>query len=155
MAVGQHGAGVYDVYSARFVFVLDGDHRLRVCARGAACGAITSESSRIPSRSTPLSSTAILMPVYNESPHRVFAGLQRFTNRSRPRSQGAAFDFFVLSDTTDPDVWLAEELAWARLNQAVAGESRTSTIGIERRTSAASRAISPIFASVGVAATAT
>lgn len=68
--------------------------------------------------------TAILMPVYNEDPHGVFAGLRAIYDSLQQTGHGEAFDFFILSDTTDPDVWLAEELSWARLNQAVAGASR-------------------------------
>jgi membrane glycosyltransferase len=67
--------------------------------------------------------TAILMPIYNESPHRVFAGLRAIYESLQVTGHGTAFDFFILSDTTDPDLWLAEELAWARLNQAVTGAS--------------------------------
>ncbi len=66
--------------------------------------------------------TAILMPVYNESPHRVFAGLRAIHESLEATRQAPAFDIFVLSDTTDPDLWLAEELAWARLNQTVSQE---------------------------------
>ena len=66
--------------------------------------------------------TAILMPVYNESPHRVFAGLRAIHESLEATQQAPAFNVFVLSDTTDPDIWLAEELAWARLNQTVSQE---------------------------------
>jgi membrane glycosyltransferase len=68
--------------------------------------------------------TAILMPVYNEAPHRVFAGLRAIHESLQLTQQGSAFDFFVLSDTTDPDIWLAEELAWAQLNRAIGSDSR-------------------------------
>ena len=63
------------------------------------------------------------MPIYNESPHRVFAGMRAIYESLQATGHGAAFDFFVLSDTTDPDIWLAEELTWARLNRAIAGDS--------------------------------
>ncbi len=64
------------------------------------------------------------MPIYNESPHRVFAGVRAIHESLQATHQGPAFDFFVLSDTTDPDIWLTEELAWARLNRAISGDSR-------------------------------
>ena len=67
--------------------------------------------------------TAILMPVFNESPQRVFAGLRAIYESLQATGHGRSFDFFILSDSTDPDVWIAEELAWARLNQAVTGAS--------------------------------
>ncbi|HEY5314655.1 MAG TPA: glucans biosynthesis glucosyltransferase MdoH [Pirellulales bacterium] len=68
--------------------------------------------------------TAIVMPVYNESPHRVFAGLRAVHESLQATGHGQRFDFFVLSDTTNPDLWLAEELAWAQLNQALGAGSR-------------------------------
>ncbi len=83
------------------------------------------EPSRRIARFSPLTArTAIVMPIYNESPRRVFAGIRAIYESVLATGEGAAFDFFILSDTTDPDVWLAEELAWSRLNRAVAGNIR-------------------------------
>lgn len=59
------------------------------------------------------SRTAILMPVYNESPASVFAGLQATIDSLRETGQAARFDVFVLSDTRDPEVWLQEERTWS------------------------------------------
>ncbi|MCC9657882.1 glucans biosynthesis glucosyltransferase MdoH [Rhodopirellula halodulae] len=56
--------------------------------------------------------TAVLVPVYNESPADVFARVEAMVG-GLGRDQ--AFDFFVLSDTNDSEVWLAEELAWSQL----------------------------------------
>jgi len=67
--------------------------------------------------------TAILMPVYNEDMHRVLAGVRAIYESLQKTGQGRLFDFFILSDTTDPDLWLTEELAWARLNQTLTGAS--------------------------------
>lgn len=63
----------------------------------------------------PLSPTAVLMPIYNESPTDVFAGVQAMLQSLVATGKPNAFDMFVLSDTTDPDIWLEEERAWARL----------------------------------------
>ncbi|HTU26098.1 MAG TPA: glucans biosynthesis glucosyltransferase MdoH [Pirellulales bacterium] len=92
--------------------------RLRA-GRAADCG---SQQTPLPARIT--TRCAILMPVYNESPHGVFAGLRAIHESLQATGEGAAFDFFVLSDTTDPDVWLAEELSWARLTRVLPGDSR-------------------------------
>jgi membrane glycosyltransferase len=54
--------------------------------------------------------TAILMPVYNEDVARVFSGV-----RAIWESAGPDFDFYILSDSTNPANWLAEELEWKRL----------------------------------------
>ncbi|HEY2147133.1 MAG TPA: glycosyltransferase, partial [Pirellulales bacterium] len=68
--------------------------------------------------------TALVMPVYNESPQRAFAGIRAIYESVQATGQGGSFDFFILSDSTDSETWLAEELAWARLVKAVTGESR-------------------------------
>jgi len=61
------------------------------------------------------SQTAVLMPIYNESPGSVFAGVQAMLRSLLATGHEEHFDFFVLSDTTDPDIWLEEERTWARL----------------------------------------
>jgi len=56
--------------------------------------------------------TALAMPVYNEDPQRVAAGLEAiWTSLAAERDQ-AAFDLFILSDTSDPDIAAAEEAMW-------------------------------------------
>lgn len=59
--------------------------------------------------------TAILMPTYNEEPARIFAGLQATYESVRDTGAADAFDFFILSDTTDADIWIAEEAAFLTL----------------------------------------
>jgi len=61
--------------------------------------------------------TAILMPIYNEDVSRVFSGV-----RAIWESAGSEFDFFILSDSTNPANWVAEELEWQKLKSAL-GES--------------------------------
>ena len=55
--------------------------------------------------------TAVVMPVYNEAPARVFAAMQAICEDVRSTGRGDAFDYFFLSDTTDPDIFIAEERA--------------------------------------------
>ncbi len=55
--------------------------------------------------------TAVVMPIYNEAPSRVFASLQAMIEEVEATALGEHFHWFFLSDTTDPDVWLAEERA--------------------------------------------
>lgn len=56
--------------------------------------------------------TAILMPVYNESSRDVFANLLAMGDDLNATGQAKAFDIFVLSDTTNPKVWVEEERCW-------------------------------------------
>jgi membrane glycosyltransferase len=64
------------------------------------------------------SRTALLMPCYNENPARVMAGLQAIWESLDHAGAAGNFDVFVLSDTTDPDVWVEEEAAFLRLRRA-------------------------------------
>ena len=59
--------------------------------------------------------TAIVMPIYNEDPHIVFANLHAIVKSLDETGCSGAFSVFVLSDTTNPDVWLEEEHAWAKM----------------------------------------
>ena len=61
--------------------------------------------------------TAVVMPIYNEAPSRVFGTMQAMVEDVERTGLGAAFDFFLLSDTTDANVWIAEERAFAALRQ--------------------------------------
>ncbi|TWU47966.1 glucans biosynthesis glucosyltransferase MdoH [Rubripirellula reticaptiva] len=65
-----------------------------------------------------LSSTAVLMPVYNESPDRVFAGITAMLRSLAAAGNATTFDFYILSDTTDHEIWLKEEQAWGKLTDA-------------------------------------
>ena len=62
------------------------------------------------------------MPIYNEAPSRVFGAMQAILEDVERTGQAHAFDFFFVSDTTDPNVWIAEERAFlsmrTRLPQA-------------------------------------
>ena len=59
--------------------------------------------------------TALLMPTYNEDPERLLAGLRAMHESLATTGQGRQFDFFVLSDTTRPEIAAAECAAFARL----------------------------------------
>jgi len=68
--------------------------------------------------------TALLMPIYNEDPSRIFAGLQAIYEALEAIGALEPFDFFLLSDTTDPDVWLEEERGFLELRRRTGGETR-------------------------------
>ncbi len=61
--------------------------------------------------------TAVVMPIYNETPARVFAAVQAIYEDVRATGLGDAFEFFFLSDTTNPDVFVAEEEAFVRMRE--------------------------------------
>jgi membrane glycosyltransferase len=57
-------------------------------------------------------STAIVFPIYNEDTVRVYEGLRATYESLAKTGQLERFDFFILSDSTDPDKWLEEERRW-------------------------------------------
>jgi membrane glycosyltransferase len=61
--------------------------------------------------------TAVIMPIYNEAPSRVFGSLEAMIDDVRKTGLIRHFDFFFLSDTTDADVWIAEERAFATMRR--------------------------------------
>src|SRR5271165_2210679 len=60
-------------------------------------------------------STAIVFPVYNEDVVRVCEGLRATYESLQKTGQIERFDFFILSDSTDPDKWVEEERRWQEL----------------------------------------
>ncbi len=72
----------------------------------------------VPARPERLSAkTAVVMPIYNEAPSRVFAALQTIFEDVEATGLGQSFDWFFLSDTTNPDIWIAEERAFIKMRR--------------------------------------
>jgi len=65
----------------------------------------------------PLSRTAVVMPIYHEPIQRTFGGIRAMYRSLAQTGQIDHFDFFILSDSRHPDVWLAEQAAWHQLCQ--------------------------------------
>jgi membrane glycosyltransferase len=58
---------------------------------------------------------AMLLPTYNEHPYRIMARLRAIYESVEETGCGSRFDWFVLSDTTDPSIWIAEEKCFLQL----------------------------------------
>ncbi len=69
----------------------------------------------------PKGRTALLMPVYNEDPSATCAALQAMGEGLADLGVGGSFEIFILSDTTDPKVWVRETACFAHLRTALAG----------------------------------
>lgn len=72
---------------------------------------------RVPYETKLSTKTAILMPVYNEDPTSVYANLLAMARDLATTGQEESFDFFVLSDTTKPAVWIQEEALWKQTKE--------------------------------------
>ena len=93
-----------------FALLLSGRDRFAISAHAATESPLA-----------PQARTAVIMPICNEDVVRVFAGL-RATYESLVRTgELAKFDFFVLSDSSDPDARVAETQAWLELARALGG----------------------------------
>lgn len=67
--------------------------------------------------------TAVLVPVYNEEPRRLFAGLEAICD-SLIAAGSEPFDVFLLSDSSKPDCGRAETAGWRRLRDSMRGRLR-------------------------------
>lgn len=67
---------------------------------------------------------AIVVPIYNEDCVRVCARIEAMHRSLQATGQLAAFDFFLLSDTRDLDLWVLEEAAWTNLCRRLDGFGR-------------------------------
>ena len=68
--------------------------------------------------------TAIVMPIYNEAPARVFAALEAMIEEVEASGLGHAFEWFFLSDTTDPEIFVAEEQAYLAMRERLGQSCR-------------------------------
>ncbi|MDR2826098.1 MAG: glucans biosynthesis glucosyltransferase MdoH [Deltaproteobacteria bacterium] len=55
---------------------------------------------------------ALLFPIYNEDARKVFEGVRTVLQSLRNAEMENNFDIFILSDSTNPDVWVQEEERW-------------------------------------------
>ncbi len=68
--------------------------------------------------------TAIVMPIFNEDTSRIMEGLRVIYRSLQATGRLDAFDFFILSDTTNPNRWIEEESAWVALTRQLDARGR-------------------------------
>ena len=68
--------------------------------------------------------TVIVMLVYNESTARTFAAVAAIRESVEATGLGSHFDYFIVSDTTNPDIWVAEERAFLALRERLGPDAR-------------------------------
>lgn len=71
----------------------------------------------LPEQIAPGCRSAILFPICGEDMSRVSAGVFSVYQSLLKTGQMAAFDIFLLSDSSDPDAWVNEEVNWRQLNR--------------------------------------
>jgi membrane glycosyltransferase len=67
---------------------------------------------------------AVIMPVYNEDVDHIFSALQAMHESLKEAGVLHLFDFFVLSDSTEPGIYAREEAAWKEICSKTDGENR-------------------------------
>ena len=68
--------------------------------------------------------TAVVMPVYNEDSDRVLAGFECNLRSLQRTGQLAQFDFYLLSDSQDPDIIETESVGWQALQNRLGALGR-------------------------------
>ncbi len=68
--------------------------------------------------------TAVVMPVYNEATARTFAAVEAIRDSIEATGEGNAFDYWILSDSTQADAWIAEERAYLALRARLGDGAR-------------------------------
>ena len=64
---------------------------------------------------------AVVMPVYNEDSGKFCARIEAIYRSIKATGHLGSFDFFLLSDTRDLDLWIIEETAWTNLCRRLDG----------------------------------
>lgn len=82
---------------------------------------ISTLNARLDGKPTPLASTAVVMPICNEDADEVFARIRATFLSLKGTGMLEYFRFYILSDSSQPEKWVEEELAWARLCREVDG----------------------------------
>lgn len=72
----------------------------------------------------PAARTAVVMPLYHEPVERSLAGLRAMYESLARLGYIEQFDFYILSDSRDPEVWLAEQAAWHALCRELGASGR-------------------------------
>jgi len=98
---------------AGFLVLMRGTDRYVISREDAAPGPIPAHAR-----------TAIVMPICNEDVTRVFAGLRATYESVMHSGELDRFDFFVLSDSGDPDICTAELDAWIDVCRTLGGFGR-------------------------------
>jgi membrane glycosyltransferase len=69
------------------------------------------------------SRNAMLLPTYNEDPHRIMARLRAIHESVGETGYATRFDWYVLSDTTDPSIWIAEEKCFLQFRRETGADN--------------------------------
>lgn len=67
---------------------------------------------------------AVVMPVYNEDSVKTCARIEAIYRSIEATGHLESFDFFILSDTRDLDLWVMEETSWTNLCRRLGGFGR-------------------------------
>jgi membrane glycosyltransferase len=67
---------------------------------------------------------AVVMPICNEDVDRIMEGVRVIYESIAATGRLSNWDFFILSDSLDPNQWVKEETAWLALTQKLGAEGR-------------------------------
>ena len=71
-----------------------------------------------------LAPTAVVMPIYHEPVQRALGGMRAVFQELAQQKQAEAVDFYVLSDSRDPEIWLEEQATCDRMRAELGAHQR-------------------------------
>jgi membrane glycosyltransferase len=72
----------------------------------------------------PLAKTALIFPIYKESPERIMAAVEVMFRDLERTEKLDGFEFYILSDSDDPNAYVREQWAWAEACRALSAFGR-------------------------------
>lgn len=95
---------------------------IALAATSSLAGVLFGHPARRAARdAVPQGRTVLLMPVYNEDPAATCAALSAMANALIAQGHHECFEIFIISDSTQPDVWVQETAAVSQLRQKLQG----------------------------------
>jgi membrane glycosyltransferase len=88
-------------------------------AASAVAGLIPARRIRLEASPAEPTRTALVMPVYNEDPLRITAGLRAMAEGLAGLGAAGGFEIVILSDTTQPEAWMRETQAVSLLRDTL------------------------------------
>lgn len=73
---------------------------------------------------TPLQKTAVILPIYHEPVRWTLDGLKAVYRDIEDQGELDNFEFYILSDSRNPDIWLEEQVAWNNMIRELGAEGR-------------------------------
>ena len=91
---------------------------------GGDSWSLSRSHSASPTTGEPIAPTAVVMPIFHEPVQRTIGGLRAVIRDLEQQGRADALDFYLLSDSRDPEIWLEEQAACEKLREELGSHHR-------------------------------